>query len=393
MKNLLKRYDWKKYDYALIAIVVLLSGIGALTVRLADAANQTRFFRAQLMGLAMGVCIVAVVSLIDYHFICRFVALYYVVGVLLVFASRYTPLGTDLDTHTYRWLKVGGITVQPTELVKIIVILTLAVFYSKMRTKMDKFHVLVLGGLIALVPILFILKQPDLSSSLVVCFIFLVIMFAAGTAYKILVPTFSVAIPLLVVLLWYVQQPFQKLIQSYQQERIMIYLHPELDTTGKLWQQQSSQLAIASGQLYGKFLDDGGSPIRNYLNVPVIESDFIWSVIGEEYGFLGGLLIIVLYGILIVRCLVAAKKAQDRLGMLIALGVSALFTFQVFANIGVATFILPNTGLPLPFLSNGLSSMLSCMIAIGLIVNISIQPAKKSGGGFTMRQNDRELDL
>ncbi len=173
----------------------------------------------------------------------------------------------------------------------------------------------------------------------------------------------------------------------------MIFLHPELDTSGKLWQQQSSQLAIASGQLYGKFLDDGGSPIRNYLNVPVIESDFIWSVIGEEYGFLGGLIIIVLYGILIARCLFAAKKAQDRLGMLIALGVSALFTFQVFANIGVATFILPNTGLPLPFLSNGLSSMLSCMIAIGLIVNISIQPAKKSGGGFTMRQNDRELDL
>ncbi len=393
MKNLLKRYDWKKYDYTLIAIVIILSMIGAFTVRLADAANQTAFFKAQIMGLIMGMMIVAIVSLIDYHFICRFVALYYIVGVLLVFASRYTPLGTDLSTHTYRWIEIGGITVQPTELVKIIVILTLSVYYSKMRTKLEKFYVLVLGGCITFVPMLFIMLQPDLSSSLVVCFIFLVIMFAAGTAYKILIPTISVTVPLLVVLLWYVQQPFQKIIQDYQQERIMIFLHPELDTSGKLWQQQSSQLAIASGQLYGKFLDDGGSPIRNYLNVPVIESDFIWSVIGEEYGFLGGLIIIVLYGILIARCLFAAKKAQDRLGMLIALGVSALFTFQVFANIGVATFILPNTGLPLPFLSNGLSSMLSCMIAIGLIVNISIQPAKKSGGGFTMRQNDRELDL
>lgn len=393
MKNLLKRYDWKKYDYTLIATVIILSLIGAFTVRLADAANQTAFFRAQIMGLIMGLVIVAMVSLMDYHFICRFVGLYYIVGVLLVFASRYTPLGTDLDTDTYRWLKVGSITVQPTELVKIIVILTLAVFYSKMRVKMEKFHVLVLGGCITLVPVLFIMKQPDLSSSLVVCFIFLVIMFAAGTAYKILIPIISVGLPLGIVLFWYVQQPFQKILQDYQQERIMIFLHPELDTSGKLWQQQSSQLAIASGQLYGKFLDDGGSPIRNYLNVPVIESDFIWSVIGEEYGFLGGLIIIILYGILIVRCLFAAKKAQDRLGMLIALGISALFTFQVFANIGVATFILPNTGLPLPFLSNGLSSMLSCMIAIGLIVNISIQPAKKSGGGFTMRQNDRELDL
>lgn len=393
MKNLFKRYDWKKYDYTLIGVVVFLTMIGAFTVRLADTANGTNFFGAQIKGLIMGMVIVSAVSLIDYHFICKFVAIYYVFGVLLVAATRYTPLGTDLDTDTYRWLKFGSINFQPTELAKIIVILTLAVYYSKMRKKVDRFTTLLVAGIISLLPILFIMKQPDLSSSLVVAFIFLMIMFGAGTSYKLLVPILAVGLPSCGVLFWYIQQPFQILLKDYQQKRVMTFLYPETDTSGALWQQENSQLAIASGQLYGKFLDDGGSSLRNYLNVPVIESDFIWSVIGEEYGFLGGVLILVLYAILIFKCLLAAKKAQDRLGMLIALGISALFTFQVFANIGVATFMLPNTGLPLPFLSNGLSSMLSCMIAIGLIINITIQPAKPSGGGFSMRQNDRELDL
>ena len=392
--NYFKQYDWKNYNFSLISIVIVLSMIGAFTVKLADNARGNHYFKAQIFGLIFGIIVVTAVSVIDYHFICKFVIVYYLIGTGLVAATKYSFLGgTDLSTGTDRWLNLAGVNFQPSELVKIILILTLAVFYARVQKKVERFYILLLGGVIALLPVLFIVRQPDLSSSLVCIFIFAMIMYAAGTSYKFLLPIIIVGIPFFIVLVWYVQQPFQLLLTEYQQGRVITFLHPELDTEGKLMQQEASQLAIASGQLYGKYLDDGGSVIRNYLNVPVAESDFIWSVVGEEYGFLGSCLILVLYGIIISKCLLTARKAQDNLGMLIGVGISSMFAFQVFANVGVATFILPNTGLPLPFLSNGLSSMMSSMIAIGLIVNIGIQPAKPSSGGFTMRQNNRELDL
>ena len=139
------------------------------------------------------------------------------------------------------------------------------------------------------------------------------------------------------------------------------------------WQQLCSIQAIGTGKLYGKLLLEGPSTPRNYDIVGVNESDFIWSVIGEEFGFIGGCIILLLLAIIIFICLLTARKAKDRLGKLICIGISAMFMFQVFANIGVATMILPNTGLPLPFLSNGLSSLISSMIAIGLVLNIGLQ--------------------
>ena len=127
-------------------------------------------------------------------------------------------------------------------------------------------------------------------------------------------------------------------------------------------------------------------------SVSIRESDFIWSVISEEFGFLGCCLVLLLFSILIFKCFRVARKAQDFLGMLIAVGVSAMFMFQVFSNICVVTFLFPNTGLPLPFLSNGLSSMMSSMIGIGLVINIGIQPAKTKKGGFTMRKAYSDMD-
>ena len=168
----------------------------------------------------------------------------------------------------------------------------------------------------------------------------------------------------------------------------MAWLHPETDVKGTInYQQNRSIRAIASGGLYGKFLQDGGTKgaSRAYHSVGVNESDFIWSVIGEEFGFLGCCLILLVFAFIIFKCFLVAKNSQDYLGKLIAAGVAAMFMFQVFTNISVVTLMFPNTGLPLPFISNGLSSMLSSMIAIGLIMNVSIQPGKTSKGGFSMR--------
>ncbi len=157
----------------------------------------------------------------------------------------------------------------------------------------------------------------------------------------------------------------------------MGWLHPEDQALGVMYQQNNSVLSIASGQLYGKLLE-GSDTTRNYTSVDVTESDFIWTPISEEFGFIGCMVILVLLSVIIIKCFLVAKNAKDYMGMMIAVGIGAMFCFQTFFNIGVATSILPNTGLPLPFLSNGLTSLISNMTAIGILINIGIPPNRRS---------------
>ena len=233
-----------------------------------------------------------------------------------------------------------------------------------------------------ILPTGFVLVQSDLSSSLVMMFLFAMMVFAAGLSYKIVGAILSVGLPSFLVMFWYIQQPYQKLLNPYQRLRIVGFLDPETYDNSIMYQQNHSVQSIGSGRLIGKLFTDPETS-RSYRYVDVIESDFIFTVIGEEVGFLGSCIIIGLLAIVVTLCLITAKKASDRLGMLIAIGVASMFMFQVFANIGVAIRILPNTGLPLPFLSSGVSSMIGCMIGVGLILNVGIQSSRRYGG-FSM---------
>lgn len=389
MINRIRQYDWKKYNFSLLCVVVILCILGLYCVRMAGGTTKgASLMKGQLVGLILGIIIVAIVSVIDYHFICQFCVVYYIVGILLTLAV-HTPLGTDSNTGAYRWIKLGPITFQPTELMKIILIITLAALFSKLHSKLDKVSTLVKVCVVSAIPVLAILTQPDLSSSLVGVFIMCVMIFIGGVSYRIIVPILIAAVPICGFLACYVQIPGNLILHNYQYNRIQAWLHPDTypNADNLNWQQNSAIKAIASGQLYGKFIQDGGKGLesRTYNGVGIRESDFIWSVVGEEFGFLGCCLVLLLFAIVIFKCFMVAKKAQDYLGKMIAVGVSAMFMFQVFANICVVTFIFPNTGLPLPFISNGLSSMISAMIGIGLVMNIGIQPAKSSKEGFTMR--------
>ena len=402
MLNRLKQYDWRNFNYSLVIVVMILCSLSAFVMKLAGGEESgSDYMRSQLVGLALGLCIVVVLTVLDYHFICRFVGVFYVLGVALTF-STHTPLGTDLDTDAYRWIRLGSLTFQPTELMKIIFILTMAVFFVKMQKQLDRFSTLLFVALLTVFPAGAIMSQPDLSSSLVVVFVMVIMVFVAGISYRVLMPVIAVGLPIGLVLFWYVQQPGNFILQGYQYNRINAWKHPDSTDSTLIdlnRQQNSSIAAIAEGGLYGKFLKDGAKPgsSRAYNSVPIRESDFVWSVIGEEFGFLGCCLILLLFGIVIFKCFMVAKKAQDFLGMMIAVGVSAMFMFQIFSNICVATFLFPNTGLPLPFLSKGLSSMMSAMIGIGLVLNIGIQPAKTKKGGFTMRtaysETDKDIDI
>lgn len=376
----------KRYNFWLLLVVIVLGVLGAYFVGLSGGAESgARDFRKQLIGLIMGVVVAIVVSLIDYHFICRFVVLYYIIGTLMVAATRFSPLGTDLNTNSYRWLALPGINLQPSELVKIILVLTLAVFLNSQEEYMHRFRTLVLAVLIMALPTGFVMVQSDLSSSLVLIFLTAIMIFTAGLSYKIVVPVLSVSIPTVLALFWYIQQPYQKLLKDYQLGRIIGFLNPEKYANSTMYQQNHSVQAIASGQLIGKTFMANASDTRGYRYVDVSEADFIFAVIGEEVGFIGSCFIIGLLAIVVILCVKTAKKAYDRLGMLIAIGIAAMFMFQIFANIGVATRMLPNTGLPLPFLSAGLSSMAGNMIGIGLILNVDFQATSRGRhGGFSM---------
>lgn len=365
-----KQYDWKKYNISLLILVLLLCLAGVFFIF--TSRTDDSLYKKQFMGIFLGLGIAIFVSLIDYHFICKLYVLMYLFNIGLLLLVQVMGSTTN---NAQRWLKIGPIQFQPSELSKIILILVFAKVFTLLRDKINTFWFIILIIIVAAVPILLILTQPALSTSLVCIFIFAMMFFAAGLSYKIIAPIIIIGVPVVIGLFWYVQQDFQVLIEPYQQERIMALLNPEL-YGDEMYQQINSIQAIGSGQLYGKLLDESAGTFRGFTSVPIRESDFIFSVIGEQIGFIGSCILIILFMILIFKCLKIAKSADDYLGYLIAIGIASMFMFQVFVNIGVATALLPNTGIPLPFVSYGLSSMISSMISIGVILNISLHRKK-----------------
>lgn len=373
-----KQYDWRRYNFSLLIVVITLCVCSAYFVKFAMGEEDgASYFKRQIIAMIAGILISIFISIMDYSRICDFVIIYYILGTLMVAATRLSPLGTNMGTDSYRWLKLPGVNFQPSELCKIIVILTLAVFFVKMQEKMDSWKTFFLGFLLTMIPTGFILIQSDLSSSFVIIFIFAMMIFAAGLAYKIVIPILAVGIPSFLGIVWFLDQPIAKSIipenHWYQVNRVIGFLHPDQFTLSTNYQQLLSIQSIASGRLTGKLINTDSTSVRDYFWVDVRESDFIFTVIGEEMGFIGSCAIIGLLCAIVFLCIRTAKKCNDPLGKMIAIGISAMFMFQIFTNISVATMILPNTGLPLPFLSNGISSLFSGMIAIGIILNIGMQ--------------------
>lgn len=363
-----KQYDFKRYSIALIIVVLVLGSIGCFLIKQVQTEDENLFLK-QVVGLVGGIIVTIFVSMVDYHFIASFYIVLYIINLILLVLVK--TIGISFN-NAQRWLDLGFTTIQPSEFSKIILIIFMAKLYSLFRHKINNVFVIIGSTIAMAVPTFLILIQTNLSTSIVLMFIFAMMIFAAGLSWKIILPVLIIGIPSFFGLFWYIQQDYQILLKPYQQERVLTFLNPE-DYPSTMFQQDNSVQAIGSGQLYGKILIDASGDTRNYDYVPISESDFIFSVAGEEFGFIGSCIIILLFAVIIFICLTTAKSAPDYLGMLIAVGVGSMFVFQVFVNIGVATSMLPNTGIPLPFLSYGLSSLLSGLISIGVILNIRIQ--------------------
>lgn len=365
-----KQYRIWDYDFKLIIMVVALSMVGVVAVGSAKESLQSR----QLMGVLFGIFLMLVLSLFDYSILLKLYWLLYI-GNLGLLALVFSPLGDNSGGAT-RWLEIG-FRFQPSETAKIVLILFFAQFIMKHREHLNTFKYIMLSILLAAIPWLLIYKQPDLSTSITFIFVFCVLIFVGGLSYKVILGVLAVTIPAAVIVLSLVLQPDQKIIEGYQQKRILAFINPQEYADTEAYQQLNSVTAIASGQLDGKgYKTNEISSVKNgnYISEP--QTDFIFAVIGEEFGFKGSCLVIVLLFLISLECVSVARKAKDLAGTLIASGIGTLIAFQGFLNIGVATFLIPNTGLPLPFVSYGLTSLLSLYMGIGLVLNVRLQCKK-----------------
>ncbi|MBR6274117.1 MAG: FtsW/RodA/SpoVE family cell cycle protein, partial [Lachnospiraceae bacterium] len=231
---------------------------------------------------------------------------------------------------------------------------------------------LALIALVSSVPVLLVFMQPDLSTSIVIMATILIMLFIAGLSLKIVIPFLCITIPGIIAFIWYIQQDFgSKLLKPWQRDRIISLLHPE-DYPDLMYQQNNAKAAIKAGRIFGKMITaPGDKRLTDY--VPVVESDFIFSAVGEELGFVGTMLVVILFLAFFFISLHIALEAKDKLGKYIAAGIAVMITIQAFVNIGVVLSLLPNTGIPLPFMSNGLSSLLTNFMVVGILLNIGMQ--------------------
>ncbi len=364
---MLRKYRFRDYDFKLIIMLIAISVIGILVIGSAEKSVQSK----QIMGLLVGIFLMVIISLFDYCVLLKLYWLFYIGNLFLLFMVKY--LGEDAN-NARRWVSIAGIRFQPSETAKILLILFYAQFIMKHREKLNTFRILAASVILIVPPWFLIYDQPDLSTSIMVFIIFCVILFIGGLSYKVIFGVLAIVIPSAVTFLAIVLQPDQTLILGYQQERILAWLNPEKYASTTAYQQMNSVMAIGSGQLFGKSL--GNSSIMSMKNgnfIPEPQTDFIFTIIGEELGFIGCVVVIVLLMLIAFECLMIGRAAKDTAGMVICAGIASIVGFQSFINIAVTTMIIPNTGLPLPFVSAGLTSLISLYIGMGFVLNIRLQ--------------------
>lgn len=362
-----RKYQIKNFDFKLIILLIAITLIGIFAIGSAKESVQAR----QIFGAILGMFCMLFLTFFDYSHFLRFHYLIYVVNLGLLLLVQFFG---DSSNNAQRWIEILGIRFQPSEAAKILLILFYAQFIMKHKENLNSLSTLLKAVVLLLPPLLLILNQPDLSTSIMICIIFCVVFYVGGLSYKIILGILAVALPTAIILLFFVLQPDQTIIEPYQQERILAWLQPDKYTLTTGYQQQNSITAIGSGQLWGKGLNNnevGSVKNGNYISEP--QTDFIFAIIGEEMGFVGSAAVILLLMSIAMECFIIARRAKDIAGTIICCGVGAIVCFQSFINISVATGILPNTGIPLPFVSYGLTSLVSLYIGMGFVMNVAMQ--------------------
>ena len=362
----------RQMDWVLIVVVSVLSAIGVLLVwsatqpsLLAAGANPHTYLVKQALWAAIGLILMFAVSFIDSRRLRSWTPFVYgatVLGLLAVFA-------THAVNGAHAWINLpGGFQVEPSEFAKVALILALATVFSQSRWRGTPGPRSVLLALACAVPLLaLVLKEPALGVALVLAVVTATMIVLSGTKLRI-IAALAVIVGGAVALVGGTH-----LLKSYQLTRFTSFLHPSADLAGAGYNAAQAKIAVGSGGLYGQGLFHGTFTGGNF--VPSVQTDFIFTVAGEELGFVGCAVIVALLAFIVLRAIRAAQRAEDMYGMLVASGIAVWFAFQSFVNIGMTIGIMPITGLPLPFVSYGGSAIFADMIAIGLLQSVRRQHA------------------
>ena len=347
-------------NYLLIFLVILITFIGAAGLYSAAGGSYNPWASRHLIRLIILLFLSVIIAFIDIKIIYKYAYLIFFISLLLLFSVELIGV---FGKGVTRWINIAGFSLQPSELIKITIILSLARFYHDLKfEKIKKVINLFFPFLILFIPFLLVLIQPDLGTALSIVILGTFILFASGIRlWKFglgFILTFS-SIPLLL-----------NFLKPYQRDRVISFLNPEADALGRGYQLIQSKIALGSGGISGKGFLEGTQSYLQYL--PEKQTDFIFTLIGEEFGFIGTIFIIFLFLLVISICFYISIKSNHIFGRILSIGIGTNIFIYVIMNISMVSGLMPVVGIPLPLVSYGGSAMLSIMISVGLVLNVEL---------------------
>ena len=359
----------QNFDWLLFGLVLCVGTVGILTIfsatRPLEGMRHSSFYIKQTIWTAVGIGAMLLAIKIDYRQFGRFAWALYGTGILmLVFVLAKGHMGMGAQ----RWISLGPISFQPSEIFRLAYIIVLAKYLSLEKAPLGIREFVKMLPLLALLPFALLVKQPDLGTATTMCIVFLLLCVARGMSKKLVAALLlfsAVTIPFLWDIFW------QGFLKDYQRDRITAFLDPTVDPSGIGYHINQSKIAIGSGMLFGKgYLKGTQGPFRF---LPENHTDFIFSVFAEEWGFIGCLVLLLIYMAIFIRALDTARQAKDDFGSLLAMGICIMFATYFFFNIGMTMGMMPVVGIPLPFMSYGGTAVLANYIAAGLLINIRMR--------------------
>jgi rod shape determining protein RodA len=367
--EMIKQMDWLLFGAMAALAVVSVFFVYSASYR-PPPQPMPGFYKMQMMWFTVGLSLYMVVALVDYRLICQWATIWYAIALgllLLVLIDGIKVYGAR------RWLGWHGFGIQPAETAKLATLIALSYYlFHRTRESRREFSIVWVSLAMMGAPFVLIMLEPDLGSAVVLIPICFGLMFVAGVRMKHLLIAAAAGVVLAAIglpIMWKLKE-HRAGQRNYQQDRITVFLHPDFDPRGAGWNRNQSVIAVGSGGLTGKGYLQGTQSLLGYLPRSVTPNDFLFSVIAEEQGFVGSLVVIGLYAVLLFSGLRIAANARDRLGMLLATGVVVMLFFHIFINVGMTIGLMPVTGVPLPLLSYGGSFVLASMTALGLLQNV-----------------------
>jgi rod shape determining protein RodA len=355
-----------------VCAAALLVIYGLVIVASATSGSSNYSFSRQVFGVIVGLVVLVIIARFDYHKLAGLIVPLLIIDVILLLSPRLPIIGVSVN-GARSWVRLGGFRFQPGELAKIVTIVLMAAVVMRYRGNLNsgREYLKVLG--ICAIPFVCIMMQPDLGSGLVILVIAATILFTGGANRKWLLLTIAVGIALIALMIFL--DPIlddaagkDVFIKDYQMNRLLVFINTDLDPSGAGYNLRQAKIAVGSGGLFGKGLGNGTQSSLGFL--PEAPTDFVFCVLAEELGFVGAVVLLVLYVTLFFSALRVTGGAMDLFGTLIVCGIVGMWAFQVLENIGMDIGLMPITGIPLPFISYGSSSMLANLSAVGLVLSV-----------------------